>query len=456
MAIHAARLDESIAALLAASGLPAADLAAGLQAELFVAQGPGGPAGVIGLEVLGRQGLLRSLAVAQAARGRGLGRRLLRHLEAWCQRHGLVDLYLLTTTAPDFFAGYGYERLARERAPAVVRRSAQFASLCPASAVQMAKRLPDAPPPLALAWQLAPLFSGLRCGIGAGTLLHRLGLEPAPADLDLVCAPGDFRALVARLETRLERQEPPWHPRYRTAGFARLVSGEGVQVEVMAGIEVATGGTVTPWHFDPDRVAWSAGLPWMDPQDWLVLYRLFDRPARVAQLEAFLGQPGAGTRPADAPAGLHVAGFAPAHRGWFEWLNREWLERWFAVEAKDQRYFADPEGTILAPGGAIFMALDSGRPVGTVAAIHHDDGTFELAKMAVTPPAQGRGAGSLLVAAAAGFARRNGARRIVLLSDDRLPAAIRLYERHGFRRAPLPAATGYARGDVFMVRDLED
>jgi ribosomal protein S18 acetylase RimI-like enzyme len=44
---------------------------------------------------------------------------------------------------------------------------------------------------------------------------------------------------------------------------------------------------------------------------------------------------------------------------------------------------------------------------------------------------------------------------VTLVSDSKLPAAIRLYERHGFRHGPLPASTGYARGDVFMVRDLE-
>jgi GNAT superfamily N-acetyltransferase len=223
----------------------------------------------------------------------------------------------------------------------------------------------------------------------------------------------------------------------------------------MAGVEVAAGGDSARWHFDPDRLRWSAGIPWMDPRDWLELYRLFDRPARVAQLEEFLRRPGVAAAPADAPAGLHVATFTPAHRGWFEALNREWLERWFAVEEKDRYYFADPEATILAPGGAIFMALEAGQPVGTAAAIHHDDTTFELAKMAVTPRAQGRGAGGLLVEAVLRFAAGRGARTVLLVSDTRLPAAIRLYERHGFRRAPPPAVTGYARGDVFMVHELE-
>lgn len=454
--IGPACFDESVGVLLAASALPVADLAAGVPVALFAMRGPQGLAGVVGIEVLGRQGLLRSLAVAESARGRGLGRELVRHLEAWSVHNGLEELCLLTTTAAEFFARLGYERVAREAAPAVVRRSEQFASLCPASAALMRKELPAAPPPVALARDLAPVLSGLRFGIGGSTLLHLLGLEPAPRDLDLVCTTEDFAALVTRLQERLEPQPRTAHPRFRSAGFAQFTATGGVEVEVMAGVEVAAGASSTYWHFDPDRLRWSAGLPCMDPRDWLALYGLFDRPARVAQLDEFLRRPGAAAAPADAPAGLQVASFTPAHRGWFERLNREWLERWFAVEEKDRYYFADPEATILAPGGAIFMALDSGRPVGTVAAIRHDAGTFELAKMAVTPDAQGRGAGRLLVDAVLRFAARRGARTVTLVSDTRLPAAIKLYERQGFRHAPMPADTGYARGDVFMVRVLEN
>jgi N-acetylglutamate synthase-like GNAT family acetyltransferase len=453
--IHAACFDEAIAALLVASGLPVADLAAGAPVELFALGDVEGVAGVVGVEVLGRQGLLRSLAVAERARGKGLGRRLVGHLEGWASRQGLGELQLLTATASDFFARGGFERIARDAASTVVERSKQFASLCPASAALMRKRLPTAPAPLALAWELVPSLAGLQFGLGASTLLHHLGLEAAPRDLDLVCTIDDFARIVERLEARLERLPQPAHPRYRSAGFAQFVSGEGVQVEVMAGIEVAGLGETLRWRFEPQRIHWSGGLPWMDPRDWLVLYRLFDRPARVAQIEAFLRD----ARSADAMAreapGLRVVAWTPSHRGWFESLNREWLERWFTVEDKDRHYFSDPEGTILAPGGAIFMALDAGEPVGTAAAIRHDDTAFELAKMAVTPRAQGRGVGGLLVEAVLRFAATQGARRVVLVSDTKLPAAIRLYERHGFRHAPSPGPTGYARGDVFMVHDRE-
>ena len=48
---------------------------------------------------------------------------------------------LLTTTAASFFAKRGYRPLARDEAPAAVRATAEFRSICPASATCMGKSL---------------------------------------------------------------------------------------------------------------------------------------------------------------------------------------------------------------------------------------------------------------------------------------------------------------------------
>ena len=100
---------------------------------------------MIGLEPYGSVALLRSLAVAPAWQGRGLGSALLAHAEQAARQRGIAALYLLTTTAAAFFARRGYVRLPREAAPPVLQQTAEFAALCPASAVCMTKTL-DAPP----------------------------------------------------------------------------------------------------------------------------------------------------------------------------------------------------------------------------------------------------------------------------------------------------------------------
>ena len=138
----------------------------------------------------------------------------------------------------------------------------------------------------------------------------------------------------------------------------------------------------------------------------------------------------------------------------FESLNREWLEAVFAVEAVDLKIFRDPVGSIVAPGGMIFFALEGSTVLGTCAAIRRDHEHFELAKMGVTASAQGRGIGRLLAEAAIEFARQAGARRIELFTSSRLTPAIRLYQQLGFVAQPMPPGSEYARSDIFMVRPL--
>jgi amino-acid N-acetyltransferase len=56
---------------------------------------------------------------------------------------GLERFMLLTETAADFFHRHGYRVVQRIDAPAALRASSQFASVCPASAIYMEKRLAE-------------------------------------------------------------------------------------------------------------------------------------------------------------------------------------------------------------------------------------------------------------------------------------------------------------------------
>jgi amino-acid N-acetyltransferase len=93
--------------------------------------------GAAGLEVHGSFGLLRSVVVAPEVKGQGVGRGLTHQLLAQARARGLEAVYLLTTTAPDFFAHLGFERIAREAAPAPLWASAELQGACPASAIVM-------------------------------------------------------------------------------------------------------------------------------------------------------------------------------------------------------------------------------------------------------------------------------------------------------------------------------
>lgn len=133
----------ALTALLDASGLPTGDLQGRDLPGFLVARDDHAVLGVAGVEASGEAGLLRSVAVAPAARGSGLGAALVAAAEASALQGGTRTLYLLTTTAPDFFARLGYERIGRDQAPPDIAASAEFARLCPASAVCMRKYLAD-------------------------------------------------------------------------------------------------------------------------------------------------------------------------------------------------------------------------------------------------------------------------------------------------------------------------
>lgn len=131
-----------IRAWLEASSLPVADLTPTAAIEFLVAVEAGQPVGAVGLERFGSTGLLRSLVVAPTRRGAGLGTALVDALEAHAARRGLVRLVLLTTTAEAFFTSRGYAVTERSALPAAVLGSAEFRSLCPASAQCLARPLP--------------------------------------------------------------------------------------------------------------------------------------------------------------------------------------------------------------------------------------------------------------------------------------------------------------------------
>jgi len=131
----------AVVALLEGCGLPTGDVTQAMLASFCVAEVDGRAVGTAGVETFGTDALLRSLAVAEASRGAGLAARLVDWCEAEARRQGVATVYLLTTTAADYFRKRGYADVPRDAVPAGVAGHAQFRSLCPASAKCLGKLL---------------------------------------------------------------------------------------------------------------------------------------------------------------------------------------------------------------------------------------------------------------------------------------------------------------------------
>ncbi len=125
--------------LLRNAGLPTDDLTTRHLA--LIAEGGAGMLGVIGLEEFDAVGLLRSLVVSPLARGEGVGRALVEALESSAHARGINELWLLTIDADLYFSKAGFSVRNRGAAPAAIRGSKEFSSLCPDDAVLMSKRL---------------------------------------------------------------------------------------------------------------------------------------------------------------------------------------------------------------------------------------------------------------------------------------------------------------------------
>jgi len=133
-----------IAALLAENRLPVADVDASRAGEFLVARDARGVAGCIGAERRGDCVLLRSLAVREDVRGRGIGKRLTAEMESRCQAAGATAAYILTETAVKFAERQGYGVVERLAVPAEIRSTKQFSGLCPCCAICLGKRLLNA------------------------------------------------------------------------------------------------------------------------------------------------------------------------------------------------------------------------------------------------------------------------------------------------------------------------
>jgi len=136
--VAATNYREQIKSLLTGNNLPVNDLPTLLD-NFVVALSNGEVAGSAGLEIYGKYGLLRSVAVKADFRGQGVAGKLLDRIEKLASVKGLLEIYLLTETADKYFENKQYLRMARTDAPVEIQRSSEFSSVCPQSAVLMKK-----------------------------------------------------------------------------------------------------------------------------------------------------------------------------------------------------------------------------------------------------------------------------------------------------------------------------
>ena len=128
---------------------------------------------------------------------------------------------------------------------------------------------------------------------------------------------------------------------------------------------------------------------------------------------------------------MSIVPFQPAHADGFRSLVADTL--------REFEFEPDPEldGDLDDPAAAyavLWVVLDQGEVVGSVALQDLGDGAVLLKRMYLRPGQRGRGLGRELLALALDWARMHEMNVVRLDTSERMVAAQRLYEANGFER----------------------
>ena len=152
---------------------------------------------------------------------------------------------------------------------------------------------------------------------------------------------------------------------------------------------------------------------------------------------------------------FQIVDYSPIYKSAFADLNKEWISKYFKMEEADYKALDNADEYIIQNGGYILVALLNEEPIGVCALIKMNDPLydFELAKMAVSPKAQGKKIGWLLGEAVKEKAKQIGAKKLYLESNTILIPAINLYRKLGFVEV-FGRPTPYERCNIQMELTL--
>jgi amino-acid N-acetyltransferase len=139
--VRAATLEDlpRIKSFLGENGLPETGVDDWVRDFVIAEDGAGGWIGVAGLEIYGKSGLLRSVAVDKHHRGLGRGRDLVMIILEKARVKGVERVYLLTDNAGPYFEKLGFTVADRKDVNARVKTSREFTEACSDSAMVMSR-----------------------------------------------------------------------------------------------------------------------------------------------------------------------------------------------------------------------------------------------------------------------------------------------------------------------------
>lgn len=146
---------------------------------------------------------------------------------------------------------------------------------------------------------------------------------------------------------------------------------------------------------------------------------------------------------------ITIAVYEKKYQPDFRRMNLEWLDKYNLTESHDLEILDDPDGTVIARGGCIFLAMDEERVIGSAGLWKENDKEYELVKMGVEEEYRGKGISKLLLNRCLQEAKDRKAEKIFLYSNSQLTTALKLYETFGFKSVEVKDAP-FVTADVKM------
>lgn len=133
-------------------------------------------------------------------------------------------------------------------------------------------------------------------------------------------------------------------------------------------------------------------------------------------------------------------------------LNLVWIKKYFKVEPQDIEMLNDVENFI-KKGAAVYFAVEQDKAIATCMVIPRNNQVWEICKLATDEYYMGKGAGSAVLKACMDYAKEHGAKKLMIVSNTVLSAAMHLYAKVGFKEVPIDNME-YERVNIQLERQL--
>jgi N-acetylglutamate synthase-like GNAT family acetyltransferase len=145
---------------------------------------------------------------------------------------------------------------------------------------------------------------------------------------------------------------------------------------------------------------------------------------------------------------MNVIPYQEKYKKDFIQFNTDWIKDNFGFLEKEDLETFDHIEESLEKGAMIYFAVGNENALAACMTKPMDvEGTWELCKLGSNKHLPHKGAGSAVFEAAMNWAVAHGAKRLFIISNSRLKAAIHIYEKYGFREIRLDDYE-YDRGDI--------